>query len=169
MAGYEGITIALALTPGFDSLLERARHLAPTAVRPLPAHITIAMPFLSLSEVKRGTLNELSDLVSEVMPTHVEGRKLVASDRGFLGVEVPEFTPVLERVQAKWPALTPYDGRYGDESRPHVTISTKAEPSQLETLRELADVALPLTSAVMGPVVVTMEGGQWRLVGAEVG
>ncbi|HWE91916.1 MAG TPA: 2'-5' RNA ligase family protein [Pseudonocardiaceae bacterium] len=157
-----GTTAVVAWAPAANELLDIAAGVDPGVVRPgIPAHASIAYPFLPAAEFTPATADTLRGLVGDGGPVAVRLASLI-SEPGFVGVLVPELDPVAAAVRRQWPQLTPYGGRFGDAPPVHVTVAMGAEPAAAELIAARAADRLPLVAEVRELHVVGLTEAGWR-------
>ena len=91
----------------------------------MPAHVTLMYPFVPLTEVDETVRAQLRGLFARFSPFRATFRRAVRMD-GLLYLE-PEpgeaFMALYEGVRAAWPSLLPYEGKYGTDYTPHLSIA----------------------------------------------
>jgi hypothetical protein len=152
----------VALVPAANELLGMAAKIDPGAVRPgIPAHASIAYPFLPAGEVTPEVADALGEVAAAGGPVAVRLASAVAA-LGFVGVPVPELEPTAAAVRQRWPDLRPYGGRFGAEPPVHVTVAMGAEPANTELIAQRAMDRLPLLDKVREMHVVELADTGWR-------
>jgi hypothetical protein len=122
-------------------------------------------PFLPLAEMGTSTIGVLTALFTRQAAVEVEFSQC-CRDRGFLFLRptpLQEVVALADRLRQQWPRLTPYDGLYGENVEPHLTIAIGAEVPDAERLEATVSEELPLVTTLREAWLVAAEGGQWTL------
>lgn len=118
-------TALLLPVPAADPLLMKIADRYPMTVRPgLPAHLTVLYPFVPAENLDAATIRACAEIAERTAPIDVRfTRCRVRGEMAYLGPEpVAPVDALLRAVRARWPDLTPYDGRFPDAPA-HVTLA----------------------------------------------
>jgi 2'-5' RNA ligase len=143
----------------------RLRH-DPSAVRGVPAHITILYPFKAPEYITRDDLRALGELFSHFPAFNVTLDKI----RRFTNTLYLAPEPALpiraltEAVMARFPDYPPYGGAY-DEVIPHMTVAQVDDPQTLDQIEAgfAAECSnyLPIHTHVTEIVLLDNAAGIW--------
>lgn len=101
------------------------RSYDPSANQGVPAHVTLLYPFLDPAQTEDLTLARIARIAAETAPFSFTLRQTERYP-GLL-VLPPEpstgFLALRDRLQADWPEIVPYGGRYGPRPPAHVTVA----------------------------------------------
>lgn len=129
--------------PGVDALLRRVGVDYPHAVRDFPAHVTLLYPFLDGGEVD--VRRQVHELAAAHPPIEVTFDAILR-DPGFVALRADALSPLVTAARRRWPQLTPYDGRYGADPAPHLTVAVGAAEHEAGEIEALVRERLPLTA-----------------------
>lgn len=141
----QGQTALLVPVPVADPLLAAAARSNPAAVRAgVPAHVSLAYPFVTLEEVPeaRSWLRDFAELQPHVTLDLTEARQ----GPGWVYLPAAQMAPLVAATRARWPRLVPYDGRFGENPEPHVTLAMGVTQEQGAEIAARCQAALPLTA-----------------------
>ncbi|MEV7525876.1 2'-5' RNA ligase family protein [Streptomyces sp. NPDC091371] len=158
-----GTTAVVIVLPDAAPLLEAAWRIDPVLVRRgVPAHVSLLYPFVPVSALTGQDEKVIRSLAASFPAADVLLEELVTAS-GFVGVTVPELQPMVDAFRARWPAVRPYKGRFGERPAAHVTVAMGADdPAVASHVRAAMDSLLPLrTRATTVQLVVLTEEG-WR-------
>jgi hypothetical protein len=146
-----------------DELLELAAAVDPGLVRAgIPAHATVAYPFLPAAEVTTAVLARLGELVAGTGPISLTLDSVFTS-AGFVGVAVSELAEVTASIRSAWPRLTPYGGRFGADPPVHVTVAMGATQAETDRIVPAVSARLPRVEVVTELRLVALdETAGWR-------
>ncbi|WP_245235230.1 2'-5' RNA ligase family protein [Streptomyces violaceorubidus] len=160
-AATAGTTAVVALLPDAEPLLRSAAGTDGQAVRPgLPAHATLLYPWLPAGEVDESELHRLR-LALPVGPVRL-GLASVERTGGFVGVPVPELSPLADAVRTAFPAQVPYGGRFGPRPPVHLTVALDADPRAAADIARRTAAALPITTEINTLHVVGLAPTGWQ-------
>lgn len=169
-----------------DPLLRRVADRFPGTVRPgLPAHLTVLYPFVPAESLAAATMRACTEIAERTSPIDVRFTR--CRERGQMAYLEPDpVAPVdalLRAVRARWPGLTPYDGRFPDAPA-HVTLALAGrssdhavhegarEPASGERVSErvravarLVDPLLPIRTTLDELMLVAVGAGGWEVLG----
>ena len=158
----------IVCTPEADAAIGECRLLHdPSAVRGVPAHITVLYPFKAPEAITPADLRTLAKLFSAFPAFDVTLEEF----RRFTHVLylAPEpatpFRALTEAVAARFPDYPPYGGAY-DEIIPHMTVAQVDDPRDLDQIEaEFAakcNTGLPIRAHVTEVVLFDNATGIWR-------
>ena len=158
----------IVCTPEADAVIGKCRLLHdPSAVRGVPAHITVLYPFKAPEAITPTDLRTLAQLFSTFPAFDVTLEEF----RRFTHVLylAPEpatpFRALTEAVAARFPDYPPYGGAY-DEVIPHMTVAQADDPRDLDQIEaEFAakcNTGLPIHAHVTEIVLLDNATGIWR-------
>ncbi|MDQ0381611.1 2'-5' RNA ligase family protein [Amycolatopsis thermophila] len=161
----DGRSVLAVPVPAADPLLAVAARRSAAARRGLPAHISLLYPFLPAGELDDATLAALAGLLEQHPQVEVRFERCDHDD-GFVFL-TPEpaqaLTGLIARLRDRWPAVRPYDGRFGEDVEPHLTIAMGASPGDSAALVRELGTRLPV-AARLTEAWLAVHAGHWRLV-----
>ncbi len=137
--------------PGVDPLLRSVGADYPHAVRDFPAHVTLLYPFLDpfLDPSKDGGEVDVRRQVHELAAAHPPMEvafDAILRDPGFVALRADALRPLVTAARRRWPQLTPYDGRYGADPAPHLTVAVGAAEQEAGEIEARVRERLPVTA-----------------------
>jgi len=139
-----------------------------SAIRGMPAHITVLYPFRHPDDLSSDVLSELRSVFAQVSCFKFRLSGLC----GFPGVIylAPEpfepFDALTREIASQFPDTPPYGGAYKDPV-PHLTVAQKPPaPSLTEVSFQFLNSAgpkLPLDCTAMAVSLAVKRSGQWRV------
>jgi hypothetical protein len=161
----EGRTGVVIPVPGADLLLARAATRS-DGVRPgVPAHVSLLYPFVPVAELHDSALGELGEVFERQTALDVEFDRCRRRDN-FVFLQPSPLQPVMDLVdelRQRWPDVVPYEGRYGHQVEPHLTITLGADAAQATAVEDLVATELPLAATLREAWLVATRDGQWTL------
>ncbi|WP_098245608.1 2'-5' RNA ligase family protein [Streptomyces formicae] len=161
-----GTTAVVVVLPDAAPLLDAARRIDPALVRRgLPAHVSLLYPFVPVSALTDQDEKGVRSLAAGFPAADLVVEEVVTAP-GFVAVTVPGLQPLVDAFRAQWPALRPYEGRFGARPAAHVTVAMGADdPTVADRVRTAIGSLLPLhtRAAAVQLVTLTEEGWQSRL------
>lgn len=156
----------MLLVPPADAVLSAVAQQYPEAVRDgVPAHVSLLYPFLPADELDEDVINALSDLLAQSGPMTVALDEVQRQDE-FVALRPDPITGLRElsaAVQARWPDVVPYDGRFGDVD-PHVTIALHTTAERATTIAEqIVPPLVPISAELRDVWLVAYSGGRWTV------
>ncbi len=97
----------------------------PAALRRAPAHITLLYPFVPVEQLADACAR-LHRLCAETAPFDVtlDGYDSFPGNVAFMKIADPApIKALFRRIRTVFPDYLPYDGQFGDDLHPHVTIA----------------------------------------------
>jgi hypothetical protein len=166
MSWIAGQSAVIVPVPDADSIVEgwRARYdrSAPLGV---PAHVTVVVPFVPEPLLTGDVIGELAVLVQETGAIEASFRGF-AEFPGVLYME-PEpaeaFVGLTRRLMRRWPEYPPYEGQFGDDPIPHLTVAETPDPVLLDAIRADVSRHLPFQSVLAMAWLMTFDGHRWNL------
>jgi len=160
----------VVLVPEVEPLVApfRLEH-DPSAVKGVPAHITINYPFLPAIDSDEDLQRELSELFSKAQAFQFTFNHFARfPDVLYLAPEpVAPFKRLIDLVAARFPESPPYEGAF-EELIPHLTVAQTQDERILALLeRELEALAreyLPLSIRVEQVTRMDNRAGRWHQV-----
>lgn len=142
-----GQTALVLLVPAADPLLAAVAARYPNRVRGgVPAHLTVLYPFVPAAKLDMSVIEACAQIAGDIAPTSVRfSRCHVRPGLIYLVPEPPgQIQRLLKSVQARWPVLPPYGGKYADAPA-HVSIALGADAVDQAAIFRLVDSLLPIT------------------------
>lgn len=163
MVRESGLVIQVPeVEPVVGALRERLDPLARLGV---PAHVTVLYPFVPPEELDETTLDLLRRTFA-VLPAF----DFVLDQTRWFGEEVlwlsadddRPFRQLTSCAFAAFPDHAPYDGQFGTDPNPHLTIGVGAEPAELREAERRLQPHLPMTGvATSVSLLVQDDLGLW--------
>jgi len=139
--------------------------LDPSAAAGVPAHVTIAFPWVARAKVDDSALHDLAVLVSAVPRFEVVFSRVGWFDRDVLWLEPDPQEPfswLAAEVARRWPDHPPYTGRF-ESFVHHVTVGMGSS-DELDRVADILEQALPIRDAVTELWWITRTGTEpWML------
>jgi hypothetical protein len=161
----EGRTGVVIPVPGADLLLARAATRSDGVRQGVPAHVSLLYPFVPVAERHDSTLRELGEVFERQPALDVEFDRCHRRDN-FVFLQPSPLRPVMDlgdELRQRWPDVVPYDGLYGEQVEPHLTITLGADASQATAVAHLVATELPLSATLQEAWLVAVRDGQWTL------
>lgn len=159
-----GQTALVIPVPAADALLGSVENRHPGTVRAgVPAHVSLLWPFVGAAELDERVTEGLSELVAGHGPMPVEFGECYRRG-GFIALRpdpIEGLTELTRRTHDRWPALLPYEGRYGDVE-PHLTIATRASEETAVTIEQEVSEQLPISAELCEVWLMAFEK-RWTL------
>jgi 2'-5' RNA ligase len=144
----------------------RAR-LDPSAVRGVPAHVTVLYPFMPADDIDDRVVARLRACFASCAPFRytVTAVEWFGDDVVYLSVAPPEpFVALTEAVVAAYPDYPPYSGAH-DTLVPHLTVGMSDDPAAMQAAARAVAPSLPIGATA--EEVWLMTGGTrvhtWRV------
>jgi hypothetical protein len=161
----EGRTGVVIPVPGADLLLARAATRSDGVRQGVPAHVSLLYPFVPVAELHDNALSELGEVFERQAAVDVEFDRCHRRDN-FVFLQPTPLQPVMDladELRQRWPDVLPYDGLYGHQVEPHLTITLGADASQATAVEPLVVTELPLAATLQEAWLVAARDGQWTL------
>ncbi|MDX3103882.1 2'-5' RNA ligase family protein [Nonomuraea angiospora] len=160
-----GATVLVVPVPEAEPVVGGQRALFdPSARFGVSAHVTVLYPFLPRPEIGEATVAELAGLFAGHRPFEAAFTGC-ARFPGllYLGPEPAEpFAALTRSVTARWPALRPYGGRYG-EAVPHLSVGY-GDDQVLDGVESAVAPGLPFATRVTSVDLASFDGLRWTPV-----
>ncbi len=119
-------------------LIPLMQQLAPDTMRNFTAHITVLYPFVSIDQLDPAC-ETLKALLVNTPPFEVTLHQFTRHDTVIFmyPTETAPIRRIRQRIMEAFPAITPYNGAFGLDPEPHVTVA------KFETSDAQLGVALP--------------------------
>ncbi|GHE81361.1 hypothetical protein GCM10017786_09690 [Amycolatopsis deserti] len=155
-----GRSVLAIPVPAADPLLARAAEQSPGARRGLPAHISLLYPFLPAAELDETAVATLTGLLEPQPELQVRFDRC-HHHGGFVYLRPEPPQPLIALIAAlrrQWPGVPPYDGRFGDDVGPHLTIAIGVSPREAAALVRSVDAALPMAARLTEAWLAVFDG-----------
>jgi hypothetical protein len=173
---YSGLIVPL---PDLEPVVGPWRARYDAAVRDLPAHVAVLVPWLAPDELTLADEDAVAQLAKSWQPFSVGFTRMAtfeATPGSRVDYLVPEpdgdFLALTEDLCTVWPECPPHGGSFG-EPVPHLTVAGSATPEQAAALRGSVQAQLPLVTVAERLQLVVVRGGactvraSFRLGGAK--
>lgn len=106
-------------------------QLAPDTVRNFTAHITVLYPFVPLDELD-AACETLTQVLVDVSPFEITLKDFTRHDDVIFmnPVETAPIRAVRRKIMDAFPNIKPYEGAFGLDPEPHVTIASFKSPDE---------------------------------------
>jgi len=133
----------------------------------VPAHVTVLYPFLPPDRIDDEVLASLRAAVATVPPFAVSFDEVrwFGDDVMWLAPRPDlEFRRLTAAVHERFPHTPPYEGAFGDDPTPHLTIGHDAARADLAAAAEAVAAHLPIlaTVAAVRLIAGSPEPDSWR-------
>ncbi len=168
--------LQLPVPPLEDWVRARTRHHDPTFVSRDAdfghAHITVLAPFVP--DPGAEDLARVDQIAAAGAPVEVHLSEVATFPDGIIHLRVQPEGPVRELTRAvrrAFPALLPYEGRFGPEPVPHLTLDAVTDEVSEASTRRLLGELLPVTCELDRLHLAWWQAGdchvmhRWRLEG----
>ena len=142
--------LQLPVPPLEDWVRERTRHYDAGFVSADPefghAHITVLAPFVP--DPTPTDLAAVAEIASDTAPFEVRLGEVDTFPNGIIHLRIDPEEPVRAMTRAAlaaFPGLTPYEGIFGPEPPPHLTLDAAGETVSQQSTRELLGDLVPMT------------------------
>ncbi|RKT89049.1 2'-5' RNA ligase superfamily protein [Saccharopolyspora antimicrobica] len=151
--------------PEADPLLAAVAARFPDAVRPLPAHVTLLYPFLPADALDDRVLAALDEVFADRPPLRVEFAECRRAT-GFTAL-LPDpaqgLSGLVGDLRRRWPDLLPYDGRFGTDVDPHLTVALNTAEATAEAVaREIIPEFTPIRAHLREARLIALQS-RWQL------
>lgn len=135
----------------------------PSAVKGVPAHLTVLFPWLDSDELDTSTLATLGELVAGVPAFDVALTGFGRFDRTLWLAPTPA-DPAVQltlAVAGRWPTHQPYDGAFGSTPTPHLTVGHEIDPDSLGHVVSDVSGALPIDGRCEDVLLLVLDDDGW--------
>ena len=161
--------IQLPVPPLEDWVRERTRHHDADFVSADPdfghAHITVLAPFVP--DPGPEDLAAVAEIASATPPFEVRLGEVDTFPNGIIHLRVEPEGPVralTRAVLARFPGLTPYEGAFGPEPAPHVTLDAASGEVSEQSTRALLSDLVPVTCVLERLQLAWWESGSCHVI-----
>lgn len=140
----------------------------PAHAQGVHAHVTLLYPFLPRDELDEDVTAELRAIFRQLPRATVRLTELRVRDSLiYLHPEADGwFDEAVAAVRARWPAVEPYEGRYGPNPPPHLTLAYHRPPGpdplrHLDEIRAAVEPLLPVEEEVDHVLLSVLREGRW--------
>lgn len=162
--------LQLPVPPLEDWVRERTRHYDAGFVSADPdfghAHITVLAPFVP--DPSPADLAAVAEIASATPPLEVRLGVVDTFPNGIIHLRVEPEEPVralTRAVLAAFPRLTPYEGIFGPEPSPHLTLDAISETVSERSTRDLLGDLVPATRVLDRLQLAWWESGNCHVIG----
>lgn len=149
------LTAVIVPVPAAEPLVGPLRsELDPAARRGVPAHVTVLFPFVPIEDGVLAALGEVVRTVPAFTATFAEVGWFGEDVMWLAPRPVEPFVGLTLAVQERF-GLVPYEGRYGTEPVPHLTVGNGAPLPRLRAAAAALGAGLPLQAEINSVRVIT--------------
>ena len=160
-------TALIVLVPEADLAVGRLRmELDPVARLGVPAHFSVLFPFVPADQISDDLRARVAELFRRASPfTHtLTGTDWFGHDVLWMSSSADEqFSELTRRVWKAFPAHPPYEGVFGVDVVPHLTIAYRAALSDMRAAEQEVKAYLPIEVDSRAVTLMTEQSdGRWR-------
>lgn len=163
MASESGESAVVVLVPEAEPVVSRWRErLDGSAVRGMPAHVTVLAPFLREPQLTDAVVDRLAELCAAVPPTDVEFERTGRWPNVlYLDPEpASTFRELTLAIVGCWPEAPPYGGMF-DEVVPHLTVAHGVGEDVLCDVDIDVSCRLPVRARVLEARLYVFDRTRW--------
>jgi hypothetical protein len=155
--------------PATDTVVRPIRRAQnPSGDAGMPAHVTLMYPFLERDSIDETVRTALRLMFNPMRPFDVTFERSTRDDGLlYLPPEPPAaFVALHQLIRRTWPTMLPYEGKYGNVYKPHLSIAYGAEgrldpDGVFGPMEEALSAHLPLRSQARSVWLVVRLDNHW--------